>query len=157
MSIINVQTKKNLQFLLGFFLILFFSFSALNIFLFSRSLDRWIFIFYNTERGKIEREVRYLEPVGGREESLKLMVKEILLGSFNPLYLPLWERDTPLLSLFLTDNRLYVNVGGALLKQGETSLIYLQDIIKLNVEQNFSFSLEEVILAVEGETWQQQV
>lgn len=145
--------KKGFQLILFLSFFFIFLFSFLSVIFSSHSLERWIFVFFNTESQKWEREVRYIKPISDKNKDITTLVKEVLLGSFNPLFAPSWERDTPLLSLFWEENKLFIDLGGKVLKEGEKSLSILKRTLELNLDQNFSLPPKSIQLFVEGELW----
>lgn len=148
------QGKKGLQLIIFLSFLIIFLFSFFNVTFSSHSLERWIFTFFNTESQRWEREVRYIKPLySDKKKNIDILVKEVLLGSFNPLFSPSWERDTPLLSLFWEGENLFIDLGGKVLKEGEKSLYLLKRTLELNLSQNFSLPPKSIQLFVEGELW----
>jgi len=108
-------------------------------------LARKTFVFYAIDSGKASVEERFLK-ASSREVQITRYVEEALLGPASANSLPLFPRETMLLSLLYRDGVVYVNLSeaaalppleGAFLAGGEvfTSLETLYQGIK----RNFSF------------------
>jgi len=77
---------------------------------FSLGLARRTFVFYTADTGVIVVEDRMVKHTRTRENDIIRYVEEVLLGPVNPDLLPLFPRETRLISLIYRDRVVYANL-----------------------------------------------
>ncbi|MDR0456267.1 MAG: GerMN domain-containing protein [Treponema sp.] len=120
-------------------------------------LARRTFVFYTVDSRIASVEERFLKRSSSREVNITRYVEEALLGPVSPDSLPLFPRETRLLSLLYRDGAVYVNLSedaalpqlespllpessplqGALLQSGEV-FVSLETLYS-GIKRNFSF------------------
>ncbi|MCL2879310.1 MAG: GerMN domain-containing protein [Treponema sp.] len=100
-----MDKRKRSLFLLGILIVF-----ALTEFL-VLGLARRTFVFYAISNGKTIVEDRMLRRSGSQEANITRYVREAILGPVTPDTLPLFYKDTRLLSLLYRDGVVYINVS----------------------------------------------
>ncbi|MBP5568636.1 MAG: GerMN domain-containing protein [Treponema sp.] len=125
---------------------------SLLVYAFSYKGNLRKFIFPSVDEGEYIVERRYLRknPV---DDPITVYVKELLLGSENERTKYLFAKKTRLISCFLADGVLYVNLSEDMLNLGD-NVISFEESTKLltkNIKQNFN-GIKSVEIYVDGKS-----
>ena len=123
---------------------------SLIIFLVKTNETRRVFLFQSFDDKETHVEVRYLPKVD-KELVIEQYVNELLHGPLHDRYRPLFPNGTRILSCFLRENTLYVDLSEeAILQQVVSSETKdAVELFKKNIKKNFR-SIDEVILFMMG-------
>jgi hypothetical protein len=112
---------------------------------------RSVFFFENAKNGKIRTEVRYIPRVHGYDAKLSLFVSELLLGSMQPEYAPLFNTGVRLERCFSRKGSAYSELSSeALLPEfGVTDSSKAFEIFKKNVCTNFR-NVDKIYMYIDG-------
>ncbi|MCR4938493.1 MAG: GerMN domain-containing protein [Treponemataceae bacterium] len=100
---------------------------------------RRLFIFESYDNSERSMEVRYLHEKNG-EAAVREFIEELLLGPMSDRYIRLFPYGTRLLSCFIRDNVLYIDLSeeAALRTEGTSDTERACTLLKENVRQNFA-------------------
>jgi len=114
-------------------------------------LARRTFVFYAISNGKMTVEDRMLKRSRSKEQNIIRYVDEAVLGPVIPDLLPLFPKDTRVLSLLYRDNVVYINFSGeAALPPEEGGEVFKNlNILYTGIKRNFSY-VNDVCFFIEG-------
>ena len=112
---------------------------------------RSVFFFEDAKNGAIRTEIRYIPRVHGRDARLGRYVGELLLGSMNPDYAPLFNPGVRLERCFARGHEAYIELSPESLVPGGgvTESKKAVELFKKNVCTNFR-NVARIYLYVDG-------
>lgn len=116
--------------------------------------ERHVLYFQSLDDSKLYTEVRYISEYTKNQElsvSVKQFLEELLLGPVSHRFMDVYEPGTKLLSCYVENDTLYVNLSmDALFPSSTTSDFDMaSELLVYNVEKNFR-EIKQVELFVEG-------
>lgn len=127
-------------------------FLSLFVYFIQNDKDRYIVTFGHLNKEGLYQEMRFLPKVE-KEEQLSLFIDDILLGPVGDRYKLLFPRGTSVISMSLTDEKLYVNLSEeALYSYGDNSSSENKEgaeIFRKNVFRNFR-NIDIINLYIDG-------
>ena len=110
-----------------------------------------VFFFQNAKNGAISTEVRYIPRVHGRDARLSCYVSELLLGSMQPDFIPLFNPGVRLNRCFARGHDAYIDLSSEALlpAAGVTESKKAIALFKKNVCTNFR-NIDKMYLYIDG-------
>ncbi len=112
---------------------------------------RSVFFFENAKNGAIGTEVRYIPRVHGRDARLSCFVSELLLGSMQPDFKPLFNSGVKLERCFARGHDAYIDLSSEALlpSTGITESRKSIELFKKNVCTNFR-NVDKIYVYIDG-------
>lgn len=110
-----------------------------------------VFFFQNAKNGAISTEVRYIPRVHGRDARLSCYVSELLLGSMQPDFIPLFNPGVRLNRCFARGHDAYIDLSSEALlpAAGVTESKKALALFKKNVCTNFR-NVDKIYMYIDG-------
>lgn len=133
-------------------IIIFILSLGLSIFLYivQNNSIRRVFFFEHIDQPQLYIEDRYIAHVEGQSD-VELFVKELVLGPLSDRYRPIFPRGTSLLSCFVNQNEVNINLSeNAAFATGTVSIsVDAVELLNKNICTNFS-NISKVNLFISG-------
>ncbi|HPS44127.1 MAG TPA: GerMN domain-containing protein [Treponemataceae bacterium] len=112
---------------------------------------RSVFFFQNAKNGGVSTEVRYIPRVHGRDARLSCYVSELLLGSMQPDFIPLFNPGVRLVRCFARGHDAYIDLSSEALlpAAGVTESKKAIALFKKNVCTNFR-NVDKIYVYIDG-------
>ena len=131
-----ISIKRKTLFIIA---VLCAAFIISTVFCFMQGNVRRVFLFDSVDSSVEHVESRYLPKCRTKSENIRLFIDELLLGSFMDRSRPLFAAGAKILSCYLRDNTLYLDLSSEALladtESSETKRAY--QLLKKNVKLNF--------------------
>ena len=133
---------------LGFILLV----SGISYFIWGNEKEEQVLFFPEYRSGGARGEARILPRKDTKEQEIKLLVKEVLLGPFDINYTPVAPADTRIRSLLLRKDSLYIDFSvDIVFKEATTSLSLEESLEYISRSIRFNFpGVKKIVYSING-------